>query len=38
MTTIKWRKVRCAGYVAHVEELRNVYTIVLQISAGKKPL
>jgi len=35
---IKWRRVRWAGHVAHTEEMRNVYKILVGKPEGKRPL
>jgi hypothetical protein len=35
---IKSRKMRWAGHVEHMEEMRNVYKSLIGISEGKRPL
>jgi hypothetical protein len=35
---IKSRRMRWAGHVAHIGEVRNPYNILVRKSEGKKPL
>jgi hypothetical protein len=36
--TIKSRRMRCAGYVARMDEKRNAYTILVANPEGKRSL
>jgi hypothetical protein len=35
---IKSRRMRCAGYVVYMEEMRNAYTVLVGKPEGMKPL
>jgi len=35
---IKSWRVRCVGHAAHMGEMRNVYSILVEKSEGKRPL
>jgi hypothetical protein len=35
---IKSRRMRWAGHVAHIEEMRNIYNILVGKPKGKRPL
>jgi hypothetical protein len=35
---VKWRKRRCAGHVARMEEKRNVYRLFVRKPEGKRQL
>jgi len=35
---IKSREMRCVGHVAHMEEIRNVYRVLVGRPIGKRPL
>jgi hypothetical protein len=37
LRVIKSRKMRWAGHIAHMGEMRNVYKILLEKLEGKKP-
>ena len=38
MRVVKSRRMRCAGHVAHIEERRCVYRVLLGKPEGKRPL
>jgi hypothetical protein len=38
MKVIKSRRMRCAGHVARMEDVRNVYKILVRKLSGKRPL